>query len=73
MGVFGGFTRRKPMRPLSIIMKAALYAEAQQESLEEYGAPAVGSTSHTCPHWTQLFTTALRSHAIEILVDGNPA
>jgi putative transposase len=71
--VIDWFTRRVLSWRLSISMDTAFCVEALQEALEEYGAPAVFNTDQGSQFTAEAFTGVLRSHGIQISMDGKAA
>jgi putative transposase len=71
--VIDWFTRRVLSWRLSISMDTAFCIEALQEALEEYGAPAVFNTDQGSQFTAEAFTGVLRSHGIQISMDGKAA
>ena len=71
--VIDWFTRRVLSWRLSISMETAFCVEALQEALEEYGAPAVFNTDQGSQFTAEAFTGVLRSHGIQISMDGKAA
>lgn len=71
--VIDWFTRRVLSWRLSISMETAFCVEALQEALEEYGAPAVFNTDQGSQFTAEAFTGVLRSHGIQIPMDGKAA
>ena len=71
--VIDWFTQRMLSWRLSISMETAFYIEALKEALEQYGAPAVFSTDRGSQFTAEAFTGVLRSHGIQISMDGKAA
>lgn len=71
--VIDWFTRRVLSWRLSISLETAFCVEALQEALEAYGAPAVFNTDQGSQFTAEAFTGVLRSHGIQISMDGKAA